>query len=390
MLCVLFRSYVLIATPCLESPNYKTEVLIFLGNVRIEDPCNGRGESKMVVFMRNTTIKLLLGLQCHTAPYSWKLGFESEHLLYEIMFCACSSQEEEQWKQHIREYSAKEDQRQTEDDLISPLTYAIMELDMKSFGQVFRRTNPLNRRLSIQRAATIPRSSAYHVLIRNTSVPNDHRYRNVSPADSVGRSQSLQSSNRMPSLAANRSERIRMEHQLANVWTRELLPYPGMTEPRGENLIRSSANSMIRKLSKASISSSFSKRSTSTCSHADGRRERLPHKVAQPHEDTKGKRPQLHGSKSMDLYLGARNRTIVGSRDTHALRRSTSLVSRKMFKSKKAIQKSVEPEIATTSPSRRFSEGSSTETIKTKSGTAAGLFRAFSTEGIKAWLYPNR
>ncbi|KAL8831633.1 MAG: hypothetical protein Q9191_000747 [Dirinaria sp. TL-2023a] len=389
MLCVLFRSYLLIARPCLESPNYNTEALIFLGNVRIEEPCNGRGELKMTL-KGNTTVELTLGLQCHTAPYSWKLLFESEYLLYEIMFCACSSQEEEQWKQHIGEYSAKADQRQTEDDLISPLTYAIMELDMKSYGQVFRRKYPLNRRLSIQRAATIPRSSAYHVLIRNTSVPNGHRDRNVSPADSVGRSQSLQSSNRLPSLAPNRTERIRMEHQLANVWTRELLPYPGMTGPRGENLIRSSANSLIRRLSKASISSSFTKRSASTFSHADGRQECIPEKLARPQEITKEKQPKLHGSKSMDLNLGWRNRTLAGSRDPQALRRSTSLASRKLFKSKKVVQRSVAPGIAAMEPWRRSPEVSSIETIKTKSGTTAGFFGAFSTEGIRAWINPNR
>lgn len=333
---------------------------------------------------------VLLGLQCHTAPYSWKLVFESEHLLYEIMLCACSPQEEEQWKRHLSEYSAKEDQRQTEDDLISPLTYAIMELELKSFGQVFRRTNPLNRHLSIQRAATIPRSSAYHVLIRNTSAPNDRRDRSVSPADSVGRSQSLQSSNRMPLLAPSRTERVRMEHQLASVWTRELLPYPGMTGPRAESLIRSSASSMIRKLSKASISSSFTKRSTSVSSHADSRQERMLDKVARPHEDTKEKRPKLHGSKSMDLGLGVRNHIVAGSRDTQALRRSASFAGRKIFKSKTTMSRYPEPETAVPSSLRQSSEGSSTETIKTKPSTTAGFLKAFSTEGIRTWFYPNR
>lgn len=54
-----------------------------------------------------------------------------------------------------------------------------------------------------------------------------------------------------------------MEHALTEVWTRDLLPYPGMSPNRGEHLIRTSATSMMRKLSRATMANSFTKRSTS-------------------------------------------------------------------------------------------------------------------------------
>jgi hypothetical protein len=81
------------------------------------------------------------------------------------------------------------------------------------------------------------------------------------------RSQSLLTTNRIPVLAPSRADRIRLEALLADVWTREILPFPGMTgRARNEHLVRASASSMMRKLSVASIASNFTKRSGSMAS----------------------------------------------------------------------------------------------------------------------------
>jgi len=54
---------------------------------------------------------------------------------------------------------------------------------------------------------------------------------------------------------------MRLEALLADVWSKECLPFPGMSgRSRSEQLVRSSASTVIRKLSVASISSSFAKR----------------------------------------------------------------------------------------------------------------------------------
>jgi hypothetical protein len=79
------------------------------------------------------------------------------------------------------------------------------------------------------------------------------------------RSQShLSSAGHIPTLAPRRAERVRLEAALGDIWSRENLPYPGMPSRRMEAHIRASANSVIRKLSMASIANfSVSKRSNS-------------------------------------------------------------------------------------------------------------------------------
>lgn len=81
-------------------------------------------------------------------------------------------------------------------------------------------------------------------------------------AASINRSQSLLTTNhRIPTLAPPRSERARIEAHLGDVWSRDILPFPGMTNrSKSEHLVRSSASSVMRKLSVASIASSFSRR----------------------------------------------------------------------------------------------------------------------------------
>lgn len=88
----------------------------------------------------------------------------------------------------------------------------------------------------------------------------DHTH--AATSTSINRSQSLLTTNqRIPTLAPPRSERARIEALLGDVWSRDILPFPGMTNrSKGEHLVRSSASSVMRKLSVASIASSFSRR----------------------------------------------------------------------------------------------------------------------------------
>ena len=107
------------------------------------------------------------------------------------------------------------------------------------------------------------------VIIKNTAALKNQSDINNAASASMGRSQSLLSTNRVPILAPKRADRLRMECALADVWTRDLLPFPGMSANRSEHLIRSSANSVMRKLSRASLASNFTKRSTSLATLAD-------------------------------------------------------------------------------------------------------------------------
>lgn len=119
------------------------------------------------------------------------------------------------------------------------------------------------RRISIHRATTVgPMSGLCQVIIKNTNA-----FKESASCVNINRSQSFLTTNRIPVLAPSRAERIRLEALLADVWTRDILPYPGMTgRARGEHLVRTSASSMMRKLSMASITSNFTKRSGSMAS----------------------------------------------------------------------------------------------------------------------------
>lgn len=79
----------------------------------------------------------------------------------------------------------------------------------------------------------------------------------------MSRSQSLLETRRIPILAPKRVDRIRMEHALAHVWTGDSLPFPGMS---GRRFIRTSASSMMRKLSKTSTASKSTTRTVSCAS----------------------------------------------------------------------------------------------------------------------------
>ena len=236
VLIVLFKSYLLLATPSPTTAKYTTNAIISLGDLRVERPDNGRG-TQISWNDRWTLTDVILGLQCHTALYAWKVAFESEHRLYEVILCACSSLEEEQWKTRLAACADVEEQRQREDHALSLPIYSFLNLDMKAVGHVFGAPGTMERRLSVQRASTMnPRNSTYQVIIKNTNDLRNAKDQKTSPSSSIGRSQSHLTTNRISILAPKRSERARMEHQLAGVWTRELLPYPGYVFLRPSSL----------------------------------------------------------------------------------------------------------------------------------------------------------
>ncbi|KAL2072601.1 hypothetical protein VTL71DRAFT_11944 [Oculimacula yallundae] len=240
MICLLYRDFLLLASASKNDQVYTVQACIGLSELRIEEVDNGRG------------------LQCHTAPCSWKLVFESDHQLFEITMSACSPKEELEWRSRLAHRSGRDNLDVGEQALFTSLL-----MPVKPMGAVFGKPGTVARRISIHRATTIGSMSGLcQVIIKNTSA-----FKDPASCSSINRSQSLLTTNRIPVLAPSRADRIRLEALLADVWTREILPYPGMTSrARNEHLVRASASSMIRKLSVASIASNFTKRSGSMAS----------------------------------------------------------------------------------------------------------------------------
>ncbi|RDA88021.1 hypothetical protein CP532_3402, partial [Ophiocordyceps camponoti-leonardi (nom. inval.)] len=238
LVCLLYRDVLCLASAGKADPLYMVQACINLNGVSVENVDNGRG------------------LQCHTAPFSWKLVFECDHQLYEMIMTACTPKEETEWRTRLTR-TAKDN---TEASIFSSLY-----LDMKSLGAVFSKPGTVARRISIHRATTVgPKSALCQVVLKNTSVVRDAGS-SASAALTINRSQSvLTTQSRMTVLAPSRSERARLEALLADVWTRETLPFPGMTtRARSEHLVRTSASTVMRKLSVTSIASSFARRSSS-------------------------------------------------------------------------------------------------------------------------------
>jgi hypothetical protein len=256
MVCVLYKSCLVLATSSRFHTPYTVVACIALANGSIEDADNGRG------------------VQCHAATHTWKLVFEHNHRLHEIILSACSSQEEETWKMQLRERIVCETQDFVEGQPNMQEMFSSLSLDIKSLGPVFGHADSLVRRMSVHRAATLgAKTNTSQVIIKNTQA---QKLPDAPPAFSpniVTRSHSLMSANHVSTLAPRRADRIRLEAILEDVWTKDVLPFPGMSSRRVESQIRASANSMMRKLSMASIASNFSRRSPSFSSMSNTRSE---------------------------------------------------------------------------------------------------------------------
>lgn len=187
---------------------------------------------------------------------------------------ACSLQEEDVWKKEIRTRIVYETHDFVEGQSAMQDMFSSLSLDLKSLGPVFGHTDSLVRRMSVHRAATLgSKPSMCQVIIKNTQAQKLSEVPSTFSPSGVARSQSHMSSHHIPTLAPRRAERIRLETLLEDVWTKDILPFPGMSNRSVENQIRASANSVMRKLSMASIASNFSRRSPSYSSMSNTRSE---------------------------------------------------------------------------------------------------------------------
>ncbi|KAI0164875.1 Dbl homology domain-containing protein [Xylariaceae sp. FL1272] len=242
MVSLLYKNFLCLATAKRNEQVYTVQACLSLDNIKVEDADNGRG------------------LQCHTAPFSWKLVFECDYQLYEIVMTACSQKEGLVWRTRLS-HAESSSSLEGPDFAFCNSLY----LSIRSLGTVFRKPGTVARRLSIHRATTVgPKSPLCQVILKNTSSNRDSSANELTLP--INRSQSLLTTTaRIPVLAPPRAERARLEALLADVWSRNVLPFPGMaSRSRSEHLVRSGASTVIRKLSVAGLAHSFTKRSSST------------------------------------------------------------------------------------------------------------------------------
>ena len=150
-ICVLFESTLLLATADDDNGRYSTIAGIALAKATVVEADNGKG------------------LQCHTAPYAWKVVFQHSARMFEVIAVACSALEAEVWRQNISrriEVQAKAVAEGTANvfELHSPLLS-----EMRSVGKAFGKPGSFVRRMSVHRAATVgPTTDLSQVVIKNT------------------------------------------------------------------------------------------------------------------------------------------------------------------------------------------------------------------------------
>lgn len=259
VMCVLFETTLLLATVDEETENYAVLAGIPLSSATLQEADNGKG------------------LQCHTAPHSWKIVFEHSARMFEIIATACSAVESQVWREHLARSIETRTLAVTQGlsnvfELHSPLTS-----DMRSIGKAFGKPGSFVKRMSVHRTATVgPTTDLNQVIIKNTQAVKEALESASTNASAsslhIPRSQSVATPSHVQTLAPRRADRARLEAILSDVWTKHLIPFPGMTIGRSEQ-IRGSANHVIRKFSMASITSNFSssKRSASNTSMAGSR-----------------------------------------------------------------------------------------------------------------------
>ena len=138
-------------------------------------------------------------------------------------------------------------------DSLSLPGMTFQDLKIKSLGISSGNSGRSSRRASVQSHSRSPlRNKNDHVFIKHVTAAKEGPDSPISISSSLKRSKSVQSPSQIPILAPDRSERARLETLMDGVWTKELLPFPGITPQRSGNFIRASKNNVIRKLSKAS------------------------------------------------------------------------------------------------------------------------------------------
>ena len=331
--------------------------------------------------------------------------FESDQQLYELIFCAYTAKEEEQWRNGIQENTTMGKVYKISCLSITSFEHSILHLDIKTLGLVLGQPGTLMRRQSIQRAATLnSRKNGCQVIIKNTNAAKDRGETPLAAPDSVGRSQSLLLTNEVPILAPKRADRQRMEQSMANVWTREQLPYPGMLGRRKGSLI-TSATSVMRKLSRASTTTTSTTNSVVRSVSCSSISEHNPH----PAHNADSRIPQTDGACSPtpeDRHTSESEGNCPKHRQysakkpqrmtTQGVKGQNQRAAAQKIRTKNVAKLRKDSDSTKGQQSREVS-GASTilagevsiemEQAKGKLRKPKTLFKAFSTQGIRGWFH---
>ncbi|OAL75433.1 hypothetical protein A7D00_1032 [Trichophyton violaceum] len=209
MACALFASHIILAVPRAETRKFGVLAVIATTRAKVEN------------------VNEKPGLQCTRTPHSWKLLYVVSGDTFELVMTACSPKEADQWKDQLLLNMAPE-----------------ITVDTPRIGT--RVMFPIKRRpvITINEAGNMVQPICRLVRIKGTEAAPR---RDQTPSVSPSRPQAILVTP-METLTPNRQTRARMERWLSEIWTCDIIPYPGMPG-RGGQSIRSQAGSFFRSLS---------------------------------------------------------------------------------------------------------------------------------------------
>ncbi|KAF7715837.1 Uncharacterized protein PECH_006009 [Penicillium ucsense] len=238
MVCALFHCYFLIARRVHDSKRLEVIACVYLLDLKEESVQNGQG------------------LFCYECFYSWKFVFRADGSYYEFVFSASSATEEKVWQTEILKCSAAI----TEKGLVQagwrPREFSVLNLPLVSLHQLRYQVSSLARRSSMDVATVARKTRVQDVVIKKTRLPYQADVVDPSPEGEIERPKTTVPPGAVV-VVAKRAERIRLEALISDIYTREVLPFPGMGLSRSDQFRR---RSIMRHLS---IHAGFGRQSTS-------------------------------------------------------------------------------------------------------------------------------
>ncbi|KAL6235894.1 hypothetical protein BDW75DRAFT_250546 [Aspergillus navahoensis] len=211
MVCVLFKHHFFLARMNDECRKLQPLACLYISDVRIDSLSNGKGYDYFCVF-------------------SWKLLFQFDDEKYEIVLSASSAAEEKQWKTGILKSAAAS--AEVPDAVSSELrANSFLTLDLAPEEEVSDIAPQLSRRPSLQTLGTIGmqrvRSNLHPIIIRKTYCP--HKHSQMQHVDGeLERPKAPPPISQPSTITARRQDRVRLERAIYPIYTRDILPYPGM------------------------------------------------------------------------------------------------------------------------------------------------------------------
>lgn len=254
MVCALFNSYFLLCTVKDDYRRLQAVACLYVCDMKFDTVRNGRGKPQFALMSRKAHG---IGLCCYGCLYSWKLIFQELDDNFELILGAASATEERQWKTEILKRTAALADA-TNPGPAEPRRFSFSSLDLAPLDRATHAALSLARRSSMHSLSTsLVKPNLQHIVIKKTHCPNFTAC--ARQVEGEMDRPKIPSSQSAMILTARRHDRVRLERFISDVYTRDALPFPGMTLAKGDILLRPGV--IMRR--RFSIRPGFGRRSTS-------------------------------------------------------------------------------------------------------------------------------